>query len=139
MYALNRGLCGMDGVAMGKRGDGFGELNGEWVEDLVRAKPGGAIGAALEGRGEPVLDEGVTALWTHDAGDLERMTVAFRAGGGVLFFSVAAFHCQRDPRTASSSALPFSNAGALLSSSSSRSVFSSSPNASSSSTGLQIS
>ena len=51
----------MAGVASGRRGEGFGEENGDCVEDFVRAKPGGTKGAALDGRGDPVLDVGVPA------------------------------------------------------------------------------
>ncbi|KAI7165347.1 hypothetical protein KC349_g152 [Hortaea werneckii] len=82
---------------------------------------------------------GVPARWIHGAGDLERMTVAPRTGGGDEVLSSFALWSQRTPKTASSSALPFSKTGSLLSSSSSLSVFSSSPSSASSNTGRQIS
>ena len=128
----------MAGVATGKRGDGRGEEKGDAVEDFVR-ESGPSPGAALEGLGEPTLEVGVPALCSHGAGDIERAIVTPRTGGAEDLLSVALFHCHSAPSTASSSALPFSDVGALLSSSSSLSVFSSSPSSPSSSTGLHMS
>lgn len=143
---LSLGECGILGVATGRRGEGFGEVKGDAVELLVRARagacgpnPGGAAIVALLGRGDPEFETGVPARCNHGAGDLERMMLAPRIGGGLDFLSLAPFHLHSAPSTASSSALPLSEVGALLSSSSSLSVFSSSPKASSSSTGWQSS
>ena len=109
----------MTGVAKGRRGEGLGEEKGDGaVEDLVRAS--GPRGSACGGLGDDRVLEpvGVPARCTHGAGDRERTTAEPRRGGGEDVLSTALFHCQRAPSTASSSALPFSDTGALLSSSS---------------------
>lgn len=131
----------MAGVETGSRGEGLGDVKGEAVELIVRAsaggcgpRPGGGPGVAFLGRGEPAF-EGVPLRCSQGAGERERMMFAPRIACGLVVFSFAPFHRQSAPNTASSSALPFSEAGALLNTSSSLSVFSSSPRSSSSSTG----
>lgn len=126
----------MTGVASGRRGEGFGEENGDpTVCDFVLAsaggvgpKPGGTEGVAVELLGELLPEaRGVAARWIQGAGDRERATCTLRAGGGeVVLSSVELFHCHKTPSTASSSALPLSEVGLLLSSSSKASVLASS-------------
>ena len=118
-------------MATGRRGDGRGEVKGLAEEDAVRAS-GPRVDVEPIGHWEYVDEYGVPVRVVHGAGDLVRAAAvaAPRDGGGCAVLSVALFHCQSAPRTASSSSLPFKDVGAWLSNSSSWSVFSSSASAS---------
>lgn len=74
----------MAGVEMGSRGEGLGDVKGDAVELIVRARagawgpsPGGGPGVAFLGRGEPAF-EGVPVRCSQGAGERERMTFAPR-------------------------------------------------------------
>ena len=136
----------MAGVATGSLGEGLGEVNGDAVELFALANAGrgpspggGCTGVAVLGLGELDSELGVPARCIQGAGERDRMCCMPRAGGGLDFLSLAAFHLHSAPRTASSSALPLSELGGVLNSSSSLSVFSSSPSFSSFSVGSQSS